>query len=406
MKYIFKIAVKNLLKEKRRTILSFLMLSFGVAFYIFIAGMLEGIDQLSINNIINFSTGHLKIRSSAFNEDYPFDAEGRITDYEKVISEINRLPEITGTTPRLNITTEADNGQDTLPVITIGIDAIRDQSVFNLMEYITIGSLEKNGCLIGKQLSEDMKLSMGDVLYNSFKTSSGMINSIELTVCGIISCPDPLINNMAIIMKLDELQNQSGINSISEIAVKTKSSNLAKSMAEKIKDLFPGMNVKTWHEEAADLAAVTTMKKKGSSVIILFMMIIAMVGILNTMIISVYQQQRIIGTMKALGMTDSEVKYIFLIEGAVIGIAGCFSGIVAGCLINLYFVTFGIDINAFSTSGTSVMSNVGGVVKSTWPLTQIFAITILSFAASIIASYFPASKVVKLKPVECLRINQ
>ncbi|MCK5219196.1 FtsX-like permease family protein, partial [bacterium] len=88
------------------------------------------------------------------------------------------------------------------------------------------------------------------------------------------------------------------------------------------------------------------MKRKFQGIFLLMIMVIAVVGIVNTMLMSVYEKKTEIGTMKALGFTDQEVSNLFLVEGFLIGLAGGLMGLILGTLFNSWFYFVGMDITA------------------------------------------------------------
>jgi len=156
--YLFKLAIKNLMRARRRTILTFLVLSFGVAVYIMMTSLMAGFDRTSNHNIINFETGHFKIRSADFDEEHPFDLKNATVDPER--REREKRAFVTGVAPRLNFTAELDNGQDTTPVVAVGLDPQADAGVFTLQDFVSAGRLEPGGMLVGRNLAESLALGV------------------------------------------------------------------------------------------------------------------------------------------------------------------------------------------------------------------------------------------------------
>ncbi len=98
---------------------------------------------------------------------------------------------------------------------------------------------------------------------------------------------------------------------------------------------------------------------------------------------------------------------MFVVEGFVIGLSGAIGGVVVGGLLNGYFVLYGIDFNAFMDDSSMNMGyKVFGVVHSKWNVSGMIGAVGFSILASVVASFIPASKAVKLRPSECLRVLQ
>ncbi|MCP4134798.1 MAG: ABC transporter permease, partial [bacterium] len=412
MKYLFKLAAKNILRARRRTILTFMMLSFGIALFILMAGMLEGFDKASFKSMIDFETGHFKIRSTQFDEDRPYDIDNYIEDFSKQVSILKGLDFVTGHTGRILFLTEADNFIDSTPVVAIGIDPKTDKQVFSMDRYIT-GSLEKGGAIVGKALAKDLnlidpeskkiKIIDGAMINLTKKSKNGMFTSVGLPVTGIIESADPKINNGTVYMNLDEAREFLAVPGATEISLKVNDLAKLKLYEKELEKAFSGMQVFSWIKLAEDFAALTQMKKKSTNVFILFIVIIAIVGIVNTLLMSVYEKKKEIGTLKALGMEDGEVRNLFIIEGLIIGFLGSIMGMILGTLFNLYFAIEGIDYTTMMGENADFGLKVMGVVKSTWEISAYIQAFVVSIIASVLASYYPAKKVTKMEPVECLR---
>jgi len=405
MKYLFKLALKNILRAKRRTVLTFLILSFGVIIYLFFEGMMEGFDHASFQNYIDFETGHYKIRSTSWNEDTPYDAQHILKNYKVISEEIAGLPYVTGVTSRILFLAEVDNGIDSSPSIIIGIDPENDQKVFSIKKFIEKGKLEPEGAIIGSTLAKDMGISMGDTFFITFRNSKGMYTSTQLIISGIIRSTDPKVNSGTVFINLTEARDLMLLEGVSEVVIKTSDFRKTESWLKNIKKFAGNTRVETWQQLSSDFAALMATKRKGGSMILLFIVIIALVGIINTLLISVYEKRQEIGTLMALGMDNHEVRNIFIFEGLVIGLTGSLIGLALGSLLNLYFIYNGIDYTAMM--GENDMGiNVMGVVKSAWVASSYVKALIISVAASVLSSYYPAKKVMRMSPVECLRTVQ
>ncbi len=406
MSYILKLAVKNVTRAKRRTILTFLMVSFGVSIYVLMAGLLEGFDRNTFRNTIEFETGHFKIREEGFNEDRPYDVDNIISETGEVRSVLQNNPDVTGYSGRLQFIGEVDNGIDSTPILTIGVDPEQDRTVFALDRYIYEGGFEEGGVILGKDLAEDLKLQIGDVTYITFRNEQGMMTSLQLYLSGLINTPYAQINRATAFILLKEAQSGMSVDGVTDFSVTLdvdpQNRERLSDMMEEIDRGLQGYTLVRWDQQVEDLRSLTRMKKKVSSIFLLFILVIGGVGIINTMLISVLEKRREIGTLKALGMEDSQVRNLFIFEGLVIGLLGSLFGLLLGGLLNVYFAVHGIDYSGMVGSEYSFM----GVMKSTWPLIAYVQAFLLAVMASVLASYYPARKVMDMQPVECLRTVQ
>lgn len=393
------------MRARRRTVLTFLILSFGVLVYLVMEGMLAGFDEASFRNVIDFETGHFKIRSLNFDEDRPYDVDNYLKDVSGIERKLDRMKFVTGYTSRINFIAEIDNGIDSMPVIAAGIDPVRDGKVFNLDRYIIKGGLKKGGALLGQALAEDMGTGIGDIIYITFRDKEGMFTSVELLITGLVKSADPKVNNMTVFINLDEAMESLGVQGVTAVSVKTEDFRKAELYGKILKSEIDGALVRSWRELSTDFAALMETKRAGGTYFLVFIILIALVGIINTLLMSVYEKRQEIGTMMALGMEHRDVRNIFIIEGFTIGLLGSVLGLILGTLANLYFIYEGIDYTALMGEG-GMGFNVMGVVKSSWVIPAYFKSVLLVVTASVLASYYPAKKIMKMDPADCLRIVQ
>ena len=409
MKFILNLAFKNIIRYKRRTVLTFLVLSFGIAFYIVMVGMVEGYKKQSVENYINFDTGHLKVRSLQYDEDAPFSQDNLLTNYRRVTDILKEKKFVTAFTERVKFIGEADNGIDSMPCSVIGIDAENDAKVFNLTNYITAGKLFDGAVLIGRGLIDDLGLGAGDTFYLTFKNGQGMMDSIELEIGGIIDSADPLVNSSTVFMTMADAKKYLNTDSVSEIAVRTDDPSKAHVYTRELSKDLPQFQVLSWQKLSEGIVAASMADQVTTYVFVVFIMIIAMVGIINTMLMSVYEKTREIGTLKALGMEDRSVLGMFMLEGSIIGFLGGLMGVILGSLIVWYLVAVGYDRTAFiGKENENIMASyrLAGVLRATWHWPSIVLSFLLSIATSVLASYYPAKKATRLQPMECLRTIQ
>ena len=406
MKYILQLAFKNVLRAKRRTILTFIMITVGVTLFIFLSGMFEGWDRDSFNNVINFETGHLKIRNTNFEKDRPYDLDYLVEDPEKITSVLDSKKYVSGYTSRITFFTEIDNGVDATPIIGVGIDPENDHKVFNLKKFIAEGELAHDGAVIGSELAKEMGLQLGDEFYLTFRDKNGMFTSVTTWVSGLLRSPDPVSNKMKAYVSTKYFSQYLRTDNPGEITVLTNDVEQAAEIYEgELAKELPGYKVQSWKTISHGFAEITEMKQQYTSGIVFLILIIAMIGVVNTILISVYEKRREIGTLKAMGMTDRQVTNLFITEGLFIGFAGSVFGCIVGALVNIPMATVGIDFTSMldDAGGSTMMI---GVLKSAYVLGDYVTAIVSCTLASIFASWLPARKVMKMQPSECLRTVQ
>jgi ABC-type lipoprotein release transport system permease subunit len=396
MNGLFSLAMKNLSRYRRRTIITAAAVGIGLALYIVMDGMLLGLEKESERNLIWYETSSARVMSGAYwdeREQRPLDEP--VEDPDRVVGQLEDagIP----AAPRVVFDGELVVYEDPYPssgsmrTVLYGIDPEGDAKVFRLEEAVSEGRyLEpgENGALMGAWLAEDLGAEVGYPLTVLTRTSRGYYQTIDLEIVGLVNAPNPIINRKAVYLPLDTaqlyLQMEGRATEINMSFAETADveDRLAAARAAVEGDLGPGgdpLVVKSWQELAADYVALAQAKTQGSGMILFLVFVIAAVGVSNTMLMAVFERVRELGMMRALGMSERDVRKLFLIEAAGIGLIGAVLGVTAGVIGNWILTEYGIDYRwMFRTMDVGYRS--AGYVRNAWhpeAIVQAFVIGIL-----------------------------
>ncbi len=402
---IFKLAIKNLIRNKRRTVLTLLLITFSIGLYMWLYGAAGGIREKSFENLIEFTTSHIKIRNIEYDEKKPFSKGNFISSWDSISKILKEKDFIHGFTPRIKIVGEVDNGIDSINVLIWGISGKSDSSVFKLEKFVTEGELSEGALLIGKSLASDLDVVMDDHIYLTVRSMDGMIDSREFLIGGIVNAADPEVNNSSVYITLSDAAIFLGTSDPTEIAILTDSPKKTTRYIEAIApDLPKEVEAIGWRKLGESFIAFANADWNSALVFVFLVMILAFVGIANTMMLSIFEKRKQIGTLKALGMADGQVRDLFVLEGTFIAISGALLGMILGSLAIWYFSIKGIDLTAMMGSDdVDIGYKVMGVIKTRWSFAPYLHSLLISVIAGAGASYFPANKTTKMEPAECLR---
>ncbi len=418
MRFIIKFALKNIWRYKRRTIITFGAISIGIVAFVFMDSMLRGFHYESVRNFIDYESGHLKIYDREFYEEMSDEGflllDKGIDNYEDVENSIKTEGVLTA--PRITFNARLVNEEigGERPCTVIGIDPEKDSSVYKLPEAVLSGRFlksDENGILIGKIVAEKMEVELGGMLTILTRTKNDTYQAISVDVVGIINSPNPNINRSTAYVPLDIVDVDLDMEgSVTEIGLRAKSDDVD-SLFREIEDKLKGSNlaqlqVVSWKELGKDWLTLSKTKMTGSYVLILVIFVIAAVGIINTMLMSVFERIQEIGMMRALGMSDREVLWSFVFEGGAIGFLGASLGVFLGFALNSYLVYHGIDWSSFGDSMKDM--DIGyrvimAVIKGVWnPGAFVFAFLFSTIAPALVSIY-PSRKALKMEITEALR---
>jgi ABC-type lipoprotein release transport system permease subunit len=413
MKFIIRFAFRNIWRYKKRTIITFIAISVGIAAFVYVDSMLKGTFLASVRNFIDYESSHLKIYNKEFykemkDEDFLLLDKG-IGDYENIekllgAEEIKLTPRITFNARLIN---EQDGGER--PFTVIGINPNKDKNVYKLNETLLSGRfLEPGeyGIMIGRLGAKKMGVKLGDTLTILTMTKNDTYQTIMVEIVGILDPPNPNINRAIAYIPIDIADTDLSMEgSVTEIGIRAKNDNVDTEL-NRINGILQKNNltqleVISWSEMGKDWLTLNRTKKAGSYILILVVFIISAVGITNTMLMSVFERVREIGMMRALGMKDSEVLLSFIFEGIAIGLFGAILGLFIGFILNFHLIHYGINLKF--AGDQDIGYRVMNVIKGVWnPESFAFAF-IFSIMAPAIISIYPSWKAIKMEITKSLR---
>jgi len=423
MLQLIKLAYRNVFRYKRRTIITFCTVSLGLALLIISISLLNGIDNQARNNIIDSQLAHLTIYSQGYykeKDDLPLNITIKEEEIGKIRQQLKNIPHFKAAEARILFPASLIKGMEELPLMGVGIEPEIDPELFDIKENLVEGNwLEpgENKILVGRELANDMHLSVGDLVTVRMIVSTKeefAWNALDLVIKGIFDTSNPNVNSQFLILPLSQAQKGLSMKSeITEIVLRLDSgdntqaelNSAKKDIAAIIKEKNLNLEVFTWKDLAGTFLTLSQFKSERSVMVVLIMLFIASMGIINTMLMAVLERTREIGMLKAMGMKIADIKKLFIFEGGFIGILGSLIGCIIGGLAGWILEVKGMPLGA----GESLKE----IMASVYPLKDVMYadltvdVLILAFVLgtgiSVIASVYPASKAVKINPAKALK---
>jgi len=403
----FNLAWRNVFRHTRRTIITAVAISVGLAAMIYMNTMMNGVDELAARNIIDFETSHLEIFARGYyREEGLFPLDTIIENPEFILENIKQIRAIKEITPRVKFQCRINNGINELPVLGIGIDIENEKRVFKTANAVVKGTYLQNqeDILIGTDLARDMNLEVGSYVTVIVRDRNGTYNAYDFIVSGLINTSHPLFDRNAAIMPIEAAQRLLDIHGgVTELCLRANQENKLAQLKAKVSDTIgEKFEVYTWKELNASIFEISGVKRAAQSLIALVVVIIAAVGIINTMLMSVMERIPEIGTLKAMGFTNFNITKMFICEGGIIGIFGSLLGCLLGLVFSLHLSLYGIDLSA-SFENMDIVYPIKFVIKGDINYWTILYVFIFGVIVSVIATLWPVRKATRLEPVDALR---
>ncbi|UCC88072.1 MAG: ABC transporter permease [Anaerolineales bacterium] len=398
---LYKMAWRDLGRNRRRTFFSMLALAFGVALLLFMASFIAGEMRGAMQTSIKLQSGHLQVWAASYNEDKTsLKWEDLIQNPDALAAQLAAQPEVLAATPRLYATGIVAAGNTSTGVRVIGIDPasiasapFRDGMVSG--DYLTAD--DRGGLLMGRTLADKLKLAPGDTINLLVNTSNGDVDQQVFAIRGIYSTDTPGYDESTIFLPLAKAQAITRAeNHASVIFILLKDQDQTDAMAAALQG--PAYQVKTYLELNALL---NEFEQYANSMFYLFYLIVLGITatvIINTLIMSVFERTREIGILAAMGMRGRRIMAMFFAESSLLAVGGIAMGVVLGSLLSAYVQRYGFFIGDFGITGILI----GERIYAYLTLDNIVTLTIMAFVITLLASLYPAWMAAHMEPVEAL----
>ena len=408
--FSFKLGLKNLTRQKRRNVITILVIAFAFFGYLFMDSIMGGMEEMSFSNIKNYDIGNIQVVHPEYWEDREkLPLENLIYINQDTVDSIKNMDGILGVSPELRFQANLNNGIDETTVLGLGISSEQYNEVFATQNYIIEGSMFAPGeskAVIGLKLAELMDLKVNDYITLLIRTKEDTFNTIDVEISGLLNAPNPMINNGIVFVSLDIAQQALNVgDGVSLLALKTASGDedkITTTLTDSFKNKGLDLKAYSWRESAESVIAFSTAKKGGAATILSVVLLIGMIGIINNVILSALERTGEIGMMKALGMREWEIVFVFMVEATGIGILG---GLV-GCLIGFagvgFMAKYGFDLSYMggdmSEFGIPILDKIYG----TWNIPAFSFLFILSVIVALLSSILPAYWAARKDPVKAI----
>jgi putative ABC transport system permease protein len=422
MNWIFDLALRNIKRNRRRTVLAVISIALAVALTTFLNGFTSGVLQNMVKNITKNESGHIRIASSGFVKRSRFmPMDELVSNPEAVIQAIRSIPdaekEIVAIAPRIVFGTLLSNGPNTVPAYGIAGDSGPAAGVLNMNRSIVKGRyLEKKGeIILGEKAASSLGLTVGDSIRIVTQGADYSLRLRRFTIVGLFSTGLVQMDKGFFQIPLEDATEflRTG-GAVQQILIFLKDYTHADQVSAQIKQSLAkaGIPIAGSGSEADGELSIQSWTEIGEYPRLIKLMeviyfwielVITFLGafiISNIMMMVVLERKREIGILKALGLNRRETLRLFLAEGAVMGLIGSGAGALVGLLLCWVFSVYGID---FSSAVGSLTFPIDPVFYSVVNPLNVVALFIMGLFVSLVVSYLPSRRAARLDPVEAIK---
>ncbi|MGB9906666.1 MAG: lipoprotein-releasing ABC transporter permease subunit [Candidatus Saccharicenans sp.] len=379
------------------TSVSILGVTIGVMALVIALSLITGFQE-DVQAKILGATSHLMVSD--------LSGEG-LKNYRELAAEIGRIPEIEAVTPIIYNTVLILGPARNAGALLKGLDFQEESRVAGWLQRLPAGRLPAPGSqeeiLLGKDLAASLGVSVGDPV--NVLIPSGRLTPVGLLprtrtfrVSGLFDSGLYEFDSSTALISLDLAQKLFNLPArVSYLQVRIKDIFQAEKVAEKIYRLTsPGIYITTWMELNRSLFSALKLEKTLLFLTITLIVVVAALNIIASLVLMVMEKTRDIGVLMAMGATARNIRKIFFLQGAIIGVVGTSLGLVLGlawCWLANTFKLIKVPVDIYQISYVPFHAK---------PL-DLALIVLVTLAITFISTVFPSRRAARIDPVQALK---
>jgi len=400
----FKLAIRNLFRNTRRTILTAILISFSLMALIMADGLILGMKDLLVSSLTKNLVGEAQLHRMGFRDN--FDVDLYFTGTDDLVADLRGRPEVTEVASRVLSGGMVSSSYNVATGMVFGIDAEAEARIGNIKKAIIEGQYltgERGEIMLGRPMAELLEVSLGDrIVITLSEADGGDLSQALFRVSGIYYFGLREIDHNTVFINADQARQVVGISADAshELVMVFEDSSVSREKTSTVFDDFNNeqLELKSWMELNEDIAIMLELFGLSTLIIGSILFLLASLGVINSMFMSIYERLYEFGVARAIGTTPWQLAQLILCEALLLGIGSCLFGGVIGYGLISYTTLHGLPLGEFEMSGIALSGNIATQMQ----LSQFTELPLYIILLTLVAALYPARFASKIVPTEAL----
>lgn len=399
----WKMAFRNLFRNRRRTALNVCMISGAVAAIVVFEGfalnLVLGLREMTIRT----QTGHLQLATPLFwSKRARSPKQALVPQSKDLISRIARQPNVRYAVGKLSFYGLISRGEVSLSAKGISFDPKAEGAIADRYPFLTgkgFGSNDGFKVAIGSGLATKLGSKPGDRLTVLTQTYDGVVNALDLELVGVFQTAIAEFDDNTFLIPLLTAQRLLDTDRVEQVIVGLDRTENTDAVLHELENaLGSSIELQPWYKLAKLYNQVAGFNRVQNRVVEFIILSLILLAILNTVGMSIFERTGEIGTMAALGETRKTIVQQFVTEGFLLGVLGSLAGVVAG-IVAIWL------INAAKIEVIMPGASTAFHVEIQLYAAAFCEASLLAMMAATFAAFVPAIRASRLNIADALRRN-
>lgn len=403
MAMFIKLGFRNLFRNKRRTLLTALVIGISLAALIISHGMMLGITENMVSAITESMVGEGQIHHHKFRRS--LKAEYLIEDAPRLQQRLAADSRVRAFAPRTLSFGMLAAPKGMGNVMVVGIDPAKERTISRLSRQIVAGDYpsDENSLVIGKRLKDRLKVRVGDkVVLTMTAVGTGDVAQQLLRITGVFQTGSKAVDETSIYLHIAKAREL--------LAIPGKSHEIALAFHDRLaleqpshpfwQDYSTGLNAaESWRDILSSFVAMMKAGKQSQGLVALILMILTGITITNTLFMALYERMFEFAVLQALGTKGRSIVVMILAESFFLGVLSLGIAAIVTALAGVPLAIWGLDYSGVEFSDVTFLEPITYVPS-------LYQFTVLPAAAlvfTVLVAIYPALYAGRLKVIDALR---
>ena len=406
---IFKIAWRNIYRNKKRSLITITSVFAALLLIILMRALQFGFYDKLIETVVESYAGYVEIHADGFWDNQSLDNSMQVD--QQLLDDIQSVEGVENIVQRLQTFSLISVGEKTKGGVINGINLSEEQKITDWNKKMVSGSfdLSDNEIIIAKGIAEFFSISENDTLILYGQGYRGMMAAGKYPVKGVIDLKNPDLNKIGLFMTMESVRNYVSSDEISThiIIGKEKYYDEGKIVEDLGLILSDDYEVMTWKETLPEIEQTITADSAGGLIMAFILYVIVVFGMFGTVLMMTEERKYEFGVLISIGMSRIRLFGIILVETIILSMVGVVLAVMVTYPISIYYNINPIDMAILMGDGAVQMIEEMGFspmipMSISWDIPLSHSLVIFIF--SLLISIYPAIKISKLNPVKSMKI--
>ncbi|HVZ79870.1 MAG TPA: ABC transporter permease [bacterium] len=404
MGLLLRMGWRNILRNRRRTLLTASIIALGLACLILMDAFIQGMVKNLVATATDTFLGQAQVHAAGFRTE--LKVEQTIHDLPGVVETLRTDPDVAAFVERIQVMGMVSSAADAESVGVFGVDPEKEKKLSKIAQAVVkgegLGGSGDNGILLGERLAMTLQVGVGDrVVVTCARAGTGELEQEMFRVKGLFAFNSAAMDRDLAFIGLEKARSMAGLpGAAHEIAFRFKEGDGSEAFHDGLyrKLSENGNEALDWSRLMPDMKSAMDLTGVSSAILAVLLAVLAGLAILNTLFMALYERFFEFGVLRALGTRPFQLGALVMAESAALGLLSVALGTLLGFLFTGILSATGVNYAGIEFSGVTFQQAV-------YPQMRALQYTVFPLGVwvfTVLIALYPAVHAARIVPAKAL----